>query len=78
VRWGLRGKGRLAQKREREMPSRPTATFTVAVDLLRRGRSASASAAGLQLHGGEFLGSERKRKGDKWAAEGCSRGVRAF
>jgi hypothetical protein len=63
VRWGLREKGRLAQKREREMPSRPTATFTVAVDLLRRGRS--AMAAGAQLHGSEFLGSERKRKRGK-------------
>jgi hypothetical protein len=59
VRWGSREKGRIAQKREREMLSRPTATFTVAVDLLRRGRS--IMAAGSQLHGGEFLGSEIDR-----------------
>jgi hypothetical protein len=63
VRWGSREKGRLAQKRERETLSRPTATFTVAVDLIRRGRS--AMAAGAQLHGGEFLGSERKRRRGK-------------
>jgi hypothetical protein len=63
VSWGSREKGRLAQKREREMLSRPTATFTIAINLLRRGRS--AMAAGAQLHGGKFLGSERKRRRGK-------------
>jgi hypothetical protein len=67
--------GANAERRKGAFP-RPTAICTVAVDLLQRG--CSATVVGLQLHGGEFLGSERKGKGNKWAAEGCSRGVRAF
>jgi hypothetical protein len=61
---GLERERRCASaERKRGVFPRPTATFTVAVDLLRRGRS--AMAAGPQLHGGEFLGSERKRKRGK-------------